>query len=263
MIPTPDFSSRIKKPTPFVLRNPTPTSPKTSDSLRLRLRKPGSNDPVMSSSPAFTVWHSTAKRAAVKFVKTWMSDHVSESRDPSYVGSAIGPKFPGKDFRGKPRWLHTRESHQEVVLGPNGVNISPTLLGPVWASPPRAAGPVTLPWGKVGVVAWWFVTYNVEVVIAIGEWTWSNGESLLLLCQESSVRLSYWFAQATHIVAATAWKMNTWGSIRDKLIFHVMQAFGFVFMAKRAVCLLQNVFGNCILCTGLCGNFHLAIISHT
>ena len=37
--------------------------------------------------------------------KTWMSSHISESRDSSYVGSAMCPECPRKDWRGKSCWL--------------------------------------------------------------------------------------------------------------------------------------------------------------
>ena len=49
----------------------------------------------------FTVWHFTTKCAAVKFAKPWISIHFFESRDPSYVGSAICPECPTKDWRDK------------------------------------------------------------------------------------------------------------------------------------------------------------------
>jgi len=51
--------------------------------------------------------------------------------DPSYVGLAICPEWPGKDWRGKSCWQHPRESSQEVIQGLGGVITPPTLLGPV------------------------------------------------------------------------------------------------------------------------------------
>jgi len=79
----------------------------------------------------FTLWHFATRCSAVKFVKPWMSNHFSESRDPSYVGSAMCPEFPRKDLRGKSYRLHPKESGPEVDQGPGGVITSPTLLGPV------------------------------------------------------------------------------------------------------------------------------------
>ena len=35
------------------------------------------------------VWHFATKCAAVKFAEPWLSNHFSELRDPSYVGSAM------------------------------------------------------------------------------------------------------------------------------------------------------------------------------
>ena len=106
------------------------------------------------------------------------------------------------------------------------------------SSPPRAAGPRTLPWRKVGVVAWWFATYNVEFVIAIGKWTWANGESLLLLCRGSSTRLSHWYAQGDAALWLQQREINEkWiigGSIHDKLIFHIKQASRFRFHANKS-----------------------------
>jgi len=58
----------------------------------------------------FTVWHFATKCAAVKFVKPWMSNHFSEQRDHSYVGSAMCPECPRKHC-----WLHPREKDPEVV----------------------------------------------------------------------------------------------------------------------------------------------------
>jgi len=40
--------------------------------------------------------------AAVKFVKTWMSSHFSESKEPSYVRSAMCPDYSRKGWRDKP-----------------------------------------------------------------------------------------------------------------------------------------------------------------
>jgi len=78
------------------------------------------------------VWHFATKWAAVKFVKPWMSSHVStDPRDPSYFGSAMCSKCPSKDWRGKSCWLTPTGKRPEVVQTPGGVTASPTLLGPV------------------------------------------------------------------------------------------------------------------------------------
>jgi len=165
----------------------------------------------MPSSPAFTVWHFATNWAAVKFAKLSLSNRFSESRDPSDVGSATCAKCPVKDWQGKSCWLHPRETTkrsskdqmERMYLRPCSVSSWCWASRNIWdccwpwgiSSPPRAACPRTLPWKNVGVLAWWFATYNVEFVIAIGEWTWSNGESPLLLRWGSSVRLSQWFVQ--------------------------------------------------------------------
>jgi len=44
----------------------------------------------------FLVWHFVTKNTGLKSVKPRMSSHFSESRDPSYVNSAMCPKFPRK-----------------------------------------------------------------------------------------------------------------------------------------------------------------------
>ena len=106
------------------------------------------------------------KCSAVVSVKPWMSRHFSESRDRSYVGSAMCSECPKKDRRGKSCWLHPRESAPDIDQWPGGVTASPTLLGPVlcgasrasWdfclsggiSSPPRTATPTTLPAGQSG-----------------------------------------------------------------------------------------------------------------
>jgi len=50
----------------------------------------------------FTMRHFLQKCAVVKFVKKWRSSHFSESRDPSYVGSAMCPECLRKDWWDKP-----------------------------------------------------------------------------------------------------------------------------------------------------------------
>jgi len=45
-----------------------------------------------------TVWHLVTKCAAVKFVNPWMSNHFSESRDASCVGSAMCPEYPKENL---------------------------------------------------------------------------------------------------------------------------------------------------------------------
>ena len=79
----------------------------------------------------FTSWHFVTKCAAVKFIKPGMSNHFTESRDPNCIGSAICPKFPRKDWRGKSCWLDPRKCNPEVVQGPGVVTTFPTLLGHV------------------------------------------------------------------------------------------------------------------------------------
>jgi len=61
------------------------------------------------------------KFTAFKFVKPSVSKRFSESRDPSYVGSAMCPECPKKDRWGKACWLHPRESGPEADQGPGGV----------------------------------------------------------------------------------------------------------------------------------------------
>ena len=77
------------------------------------------------------MWHFATKCAAVKFIKPWISRHFFESRDHSYVGSAICPECPRINWRGKSCWLHPRGSGPKVDQEPGGVTTSPTLLGPV------------------------------------------------------------------------------------------------------------------------------------
>ena len=49
----------------------------------------------------FSVWHFVTKSTGLKSVKPGMSSHVSESRDPSYVSSAMYPECPRKEWRTK------------------------------------------------------------------------------------------------------------------------------------------------------------------
>ena len=47
----------------------------------------------------FLVWHFVTMSTDLKFVKSEMSSHFSESRDPSYVSSAMYPEFYKKEWR--------------------------------------------------------------------------------------------------------------------------------------------------------------------
>jgi len=48
-----------------------------------------------------SVLHFATKLAAVKLEKPWMLSHFSESKYPSYVGSAMCPYCPTEDWQGK------------------------------------------------------------------------------------------------------------------------------------------------------------------
>jgi len=41
-----------------------------------------------------TAWHFVTKCAAATFEESWMSNHFSEERNPSFVGSAMCPEYP-------------------------------------------------------------------------------------------------------------------------------------------------------------------------
>jgi len=90
------------------------------------IRRPGYCWPLVLS----LFWHFATKCAAVKFEEPWMSNHLPELRDHSYVRSAMYPKFSTKKWRDKSCWLNPRESGPVVVQGQGGVAASPTLLGP-------------------------------------------------------------------------------------------------------------------------------------
>ena len=49
----------------------------------------------------FSVWHFVTKSTGLKSVNPGMSRHSSETRDPSYVSSAMWPECPRKDWRSK------------------------------------------------------------------------------------------------------------------------------------------------------------------
>ena len=48
-----------------------------------------------------SVWHFVTKTTGLKYFKPRMSSHVFESRDPSYVSSAVCPECPRKEWRTK------------------------------------------------------------------------------------------------------------------------------------------------------------------
>ena len=49
----------------------------------------------------FSVWHFVTKSTGLKSVKPGTSSHFFESRDSSYVSSAMHPECPGKEWRTK------------------------------------------------------------------------------------------------------------------------------------------------------------------
>ena len=105
-----------------------------------------------------------------------MSSHfVSETRDASYVGTAMCPECPSVDWRGMSRWRRSRDRSPEVAQGSDVVNTFPTFLGSVlvWSSRniwdscwpwgitsmSRAAAPATFPTGHCyeheWILRWW------------------------------------------------------------------------------------------------------------
>jgi len=80
----------------------------------------------------FSVWHFVTKSTSLKSLKPDTLSHFSESRDPIYLGSAMYPERPRKDWRDKSCWQYPRESSREIQ-GPGGVTTTPTLVGLVVA----------------------------------------------------------------------------------------------------------------------------------
>jgi len=78
-----------------------------------------------------TVWNFATKSVGVNFdvPVSWMSSYFSETRDPSYIGSAMCPECPTNDWRGKVCWLNPWESGWELVQGPGGMSTFTSLLG--------------------------------------------------------------------------------------------------------------------------------------
>ena len=89
------------------------------------------NATAVPPSPAFTVWHFVTKCAAVKFAKRWMSKKLFESRDASYVGSALCPECSGKDWQvllATPTGKRPRRSPKDQV---EWLHLRPCLV-PSW-----------------------------------------------------------------------------------------------------------------------------------
>ena len=55
----------------------------------------------------FSVWHFVTKCTGLKSVKPAMSSHFPESRDTSYISSAMCPECPRKEWRTKPFGLQS------------------------------------------------------------------------------------------------------------------------------------------------------------
>ena len=119
----------------------------------------------------FTAWHLATKCAAMKFTKPWISSHFTQSKDPSYVGSAMCPECPGKDF---PRQVMLATSTRKQHIGCPRTRwraATPTLLCPSWRGASRniwdccwpwrawvllvLRAPASLPRGKAGMKIEW------------------------------------------------------------------------------------------------------------
>ena len=64
------------------------------------------------------VWYSVAKSTGLKSVKPGTSSHFSESREPSYVSSAMCPECPAKDWRRKSFWLQSTNTRDRPKVHP-------------------------------------------------------------------------------------------------------------------------------------------------
>ena len=116
----------------------------------------------------FSVWQFVTRSAGLKSVKPGMSNHFSESRDPSYVSSAMCPECPGKDWRSKSFRLQSTPTGKRSKLCPrkrwrdyisdfawsSWCGDSRTIWDCCWSwgisAPPRASALATLPKGKPG-----------------------------------------------------------------------------------------------------------------
>jgi len=76
------------------------------------------------------VWHFSTKRAAMKFVKPRYTA-TSPNRDLSYVGSAVCPEWPTKDWRGKFLLATPTRKQPYFVQQLGGLTTSSTLFSPV------------------------------------------------------------------------------------------------------------------------------------
>jgi len=112
------------------------------------------------------VWRFVKKRTSLKSVKPRMSSHFSESRDPSYVSSAMCPECPRKEWRTKsfkPQSTHRKAAQSSSKDQLEWLHLWPCLLLfwcgariTIWnccwswgiSSHPRAAAPAILPKGK-------------------------------------------------------------------------------------------------------------------
>ena len=93
-------------------------------------RTHGRDGTFAKSSRCDTSWQ---RVQVFKSANLGISSHFSESRDPSYISSAMCPECPSKNSALSPSSysLHLQESVLKFVLGPGDVTKSLTLLGPV------------------------------------------------------------------------------------------------------------------------------------
>ena len=123
----------------------------------------------------FMAWHFAKKCAALKFAEPWMWNHFSfESRDRSYVASAMCPECPTTDWRGPAGYTHgkvaQRSSKDQVewlhfrsCLVPSWCGASRIIwnscwswgiTSPLWAAAPRPSLKEKKTW------KWWKIYWN-------------------------------------------------------------------------------------------------------
>jgi len=102
--------------------------------------------PLSGVPKGFTVWHFVTSCAAVKLAKPWLSNHFSESRDSSYVGSTICPECPGKSWRCMSCCLHLRAAKSSPKDQVEWLHPRPCLI-PSWYWASKTIWDRYWPWG--------------------------------------------------------------------------------------------------------------------
>jgi len=129
----------------------------------------------------FSVWHFVTKSTGLKSVKPGTSSHFFESRDPSYVSSAMHPECPRKEWRTKSFKLQSNFHWRLVYLVYDGFLYCFCLLAESYEIIKHYHSTPTEKWPRVRPRTRWCVTTSPTLLGPVLVWSEQNYLKLLLI----------------------------------------------------------------------------------